>query len=88
MVVLAIDREIQAAVIADTEIHVLEAAPGIVTILEQQGAGKLLAVACALDPRRGARLDLLDVSAMDLAGRVSAGTLPALKDMRMAVYDH
>ena len=79
MVIFAVDGEVQPAVIADAEIHVLQSGPGIVALFKEKLAGELFAVARAIDAGRRARLYFLDVAAVDFAGRVPARALPSFE---------
>ncbi len=88
MIVLAVDREIETPIIAHPEVDVLEPRPRIVAFPEQHRPRDLLAVARPENLGRGPGLNLLDIFAVDLARRMTAGSSPVLEDMRVAIDNH
>src|SRR5207248_7353778 len=78
----------EPAVAADTEFHVAQTAPGVVALAKQQPRLHTLAVAHSEGLGSRARDVLLDVLEMYVDGRMSAGAVPVLEHVRVAVDDH
>jgi hypothetical protein len=87
-VLLALVHEFEPAVAADAEVDILESCPGVVAITKQQPRLHAHAVAHPEGLRRRARDVLLDVFQVDVDGGMSAGAVPVLKHVGMAVDDH
>ena len=87
-VVLALMRELEPAIAADAEADILEPRPGIVAVAEQKARLDAHAVANAEGLGGRPRDVLLDVFQMDVDGGMSAGAVPVLEYVGMAVDDH
>src|SRR5262249_34142834 len=80
--------ELEPAVATDPETDVGQTCPGIVVASKQHRRDHRLAVAHPKCLRRRAGQVLLDVLEVNVVGRMPAGALPVLENMRVAVNDH
>ena len=87
-VFLALMHKLEPAIAADTEIDIVQTAPRIVSSAKQQPRFHALAVAHPKGLGGWPRDVLLNVLQVNVDGRMSAGAVPVLEHVRMAVDDH